>query len=144
MSVILVVASAFGVSAVDVDRSTTIPSQEVVAVTTPEDTGIETQSLGKLLASSAGTIYTQGAIQVVLPKWNISAKFVASIGYSPVNTVVSCYVVTPDGSVFDLGSMSGNGSSRSYTLLYASAGTYTFHFTTGTSQGVEVSGSIYD
>ena len=144
MSVILVVASAFGVSAVDVDRSTAIPSQEAVVETMTESSGIETQSLGKLLASSAGTIYTQGSLQVVLPTWNISADFVARIGYSPVNTVVSCYVVTPDGNVFDLGSMSGNGSSRSYTLLYAPAGTYTFHFTTGTSQGVEVTGSIYD
>lgn len=144
MSVILVVASAFGVSAVDVDRSTTIPSQEVVAVTTPEDTGIETQSLGTLLATNAGTIYTQGTIQVTLPQGNFSADFVAQIGYSPVSTVVSCYVRTPDGNTFDLGSMSGNGTSRSYTLFYAQSGTYTFYFTTGTSQPVEVACFIYD
>lgn len=144
MSVILVVASAFGVSAVDVDRSTAIPSQEVVAVTTPEDTGIETQDLGKLLSSNAGTIYTQGSIQVVLPSWNLSADFVARIGYSPVSTVVSCSVKTPDGNTINLGSMVGNGNSVSYTIFYAPAGTYTFYFTTGTTQGVEVSASIYD
>lgn len=144
MSVILVVASAFGVSAVDVDRSTTIPSQEVVAVTTPEDTGIETQSLGTLLASNIGTIYHVGSIRVTLPSGNFSADFVAEIGYSPVSTVVSCSVTTPDNEVFDLGSMSGNGSSRSYTMFYAQAGTYTFNFTTGTTEGVQMRCSIYD
>lgn len=144
MSVILVVASAFGVSAVDVDRSTAIPSQEAVVVTTPEDTGIETQSLGTLLASNIGTIYTQGTIQVTLPQGNFSADFVAQIGYSPVSTVVTCWVTTPDGNYLDLGSMSGNGSTRSYTLFYAQSGTYTFHFNTGTSQGVQLRCSIYD
>lgn len=144
MSVILVVASAFGVSAVDVDRSTTIPSQEVVAVTTPEDTGIETQSLGKLLASSAGTIYTQGSIRVTLPSGNFSADIVAQIGYSPDNSIVTCTVRTPDGNYIDLGAMSGTGSKVSYTMFYAQAGTYTFTFLAGTTQGVEVACSIYD
>lgn len=144
MSVILVVASAFGVSAVDVDRSTTIPSQEVVAVTTPEDTGIETQSLGKLLASSAGTIYGSGTINVTLPTGNFGADFVALIGYSPNNSVVTCTVKTPDGDYFSLSAMSGTGSKSSYTMLYAPAGTYSFNFSTGTNSPVEISCSIYD
>lgn len=144
MSVILVVASAFGVSAVDVDRSTTIPSQEVVAVTTPEDTGIETQALGKVLATNGGTIYSQGSIQVTLPSGNFSADFVAQIGYSPNNSLVTCTVRTPDNEYFNLGAMSGTGSKSSYTMLYASAGTYTFTFSTGTNSPVEVACYIYD
>lgn len=144
MSVILVVASAFGVSAVDVDRSTAVPSQEAVVETMTESSGIETQGLGTLLTSNIGTIYTQGSVQVTLPKGNFSADFVAQIGYSPVSTVVTCWVTTPDGDTMNLGSMAGNGNSVSYTMFYAPAGTYTFRFTTGTSQGVELRCSIYD
>ncbi len=144
MSVILVVASAFGVSAVDVDRSTAIPSQEAVVETMTEDAGIETQGLGTLLTSSAGTIYHTGSIRVTLPSGNFSADIVARIGYSPVNTVVTCTVTTPNGGTIDLGSMVGTGSTCSYTLFYAESGTYTFNFLTGTTQGVEVTCSIYD
>ena len=142
--IIMVVTSAFGVSAVNVDRSIAIPSQEAVVETTTEDAGIETQGLGTLLTSNIGTIYTQGSVQVTLPQGNFSADFVARIGYSDVNTLVTCTVRTPDGNYFDLGSMVGNGSSCSYTMFYAQAGTYTFSFTTGTTSPVQVVCSIYD
>ena len=142
--IIMVVTSAFGVSAVNVDRSIAIPSQEAVVETMTEDAGIETQGLGKLLASSAGTIYGSGTINVTLPTGNFGADFVALIGYSPNNSVVTCTVKTPDGDYFSLSAMSGTGSKSSYTMLYAPAGTYSFNFSTGTNSPVEISCSIYD
>lgn len=148
ISVLLACAmcALFSTSVFAAEEPSQAPSQEVAEEVTTNDTEASGRALGNLLATNGGTIYNGlGSISVTLPSGNFGADFVAVLGYSEVNTVVTCNVRDPNGNFFSLGSMSGNGSSTStYSLLYAPAGTYTFSFVTGTSRPVEVACFIYD
>lgn len=119
------------------------PSQEV---TEQVSTDASIRSLGKVLATNGGTIYNgSGTIAVTLPSGNFSAKFIAQIGYADRSGIVTCTVQAPDGYYYNLGTMSGSGSSTdSYTVFYAQAGTYYFHFTSAISTPIEVACYIYD
>lgn len=129
-----------------------VPTKEVTEITESNDevtevnAGENERALGTLLATNGGTIYNgMGSIQVYLPSGNFSADFVAVLGYCEVNTVVSCSVRDPNGNIYDLGSIAGNGSStNAYSVFYASSGTYTFIFDAGTSSPIEVACFIYD
>lgn len=141
-----VMCTLFSTSVFAAENLEKVPSQEVTDDVTANDMEASDRALGTLLATGGGTIYNgMGSISVTLPKSNFGADFVAVLGYCDVNTVVTCTVRDPSGNYFSLGSMSGNGSStNTYSLLYASAGTYTFSFVTGTSSPVEIACYIYD
>lgn len=141
-----VMCTLFSTSVFAAENLEKVPSQEVTDDVTANDMEASDRALGTLLATGGGTIYNgMGSISVTLPKGNFGADFVAVLGYCDVNTLVTCTVRDPDGDVYDLGSMVGNGStSRAYNVFYASAGTYTFNFVTGTSHPVEVACFIYD
>ena len=148
ISVLLACAmcTLFSTSVFAAEEPSQAPSQEVAEEVTTNDTEASERALGNLLATNGGTIYNGvGSIQVTLHSGNFSADFVAVLGYCDVNTLVTCTVRDPDGNIFSLGSMTGNGSSTTtHTLLYAPAGTYTFTFVTGTSHPVDVACYIYD
>lgn len=148
ISVLLACAmcALFSTSVFAAEEPSQAPSQEVAEEVTTNDTEASTRDLENLLATNGGTIYNGvGSIQVTLHSGNFSADFVAVLGYCDVSTLVTCTVRDPDGNVFSLGSMTGNGSSTTtHTLLYAPAGTYTFTFVTGTSHPVDVACYIYD
>lgn len=148
ISVLLACAmcALFSTSVFAAEEPSQAPSQEVAEEVTTNDTEASERALGNLLATNGGTIYNGlGSIRVTLPSGNFSTDFVAVLGYCEVDTIVTCTVNAPDGSVYNLGTMSGNGdSSEARTVFYAPAGTYTFNFVTGTSHPVEVACFIYD
>lgn len=119
------------------------PSQEV---TEQVSTDASIRSLGKVLATNGGTIYNgSGTIAVTLPSGNFSADFMAQIGYTTQNSVVTCTVRTPSGDSLYLGSMSGTGSSTdTYNVFFAEAGTYYFYFMSANTNAFDVACYIYD
>lgn len=147
-----VMCTLFSTSVFAAEEPQIVPTKEVTEITESNDevtevnAGENERALGTLLATNGGTIYNgMGSIQVTLHNGNFGADFMAVLGYCDVNTLVTCTVRDPDGNVFSLGSMTGNGSSTTtHTLLYAPAGTYTFTFVTGTSHPVDVACYIYD
>ena len=119
-------------------------SEEVDSVSASEDVSTRA-SLGDVIAAGSTTIYGgSGSLTVTLSNGNFWADIVAQVDYVSPNCLVTISVRTPEGDVINLGSISGNGSrTHSYELIYASAGTYTFYFTS-TSSSLEVSAFIYD
>lgn len=148
ISVLLACAmcALFSTSVFAAEEPSQAPSQEVAEEVTTNDTEASERALGNLLATNGDTIYNGlGSISVTLPSGNFGADFVAVLGYCDVNTLVTCTVRDPNGNIYDLGSMSGNGNStRAYNVLYAPSGTYTFTFITGTSHPVDIACFIYD
>lgn len=148
ISVLLACAmcALFSTSVFAAEEPSQAPSQEVAEEVTTNDTEASERALGNLLATNGGTIRNGvGTIQVTLHSGNFGADFMAVLGYCEVDTLVTCTVRDPSGNTYDLGAMSGNGdTTRTYTALYAPAGTYTFSFVTGTSYPVEVACYIYD
>lgn len=148
ISVLLACAmcALFSTSVFAAEEPSQAPSQEVAEEVTTNDTEASERALGNLLATNGGTIRNgMGSIRVTLPRGNISAKFVAVLGYCSSNVLLTVQVTDPNGNVYDLGSVSGNGNStNTYTALYAPSGTYTFTFFSGTSDPVDVACFIYD
>lgn len=148
ISVLLACAmcALFSTSVFAAEKPSQAPSQEVAEEVTTNNTEASERALGTLLATNGGTIYNGvGSIQVTLHSGNFSADFMAVLGYCDVDTLVTCTVRDPAGNIYDLGSVSGNGNStRTYSVFYAQAGTYTFNFVTGTSHPVDVACYIYD
>ena len=148
ISVLLACAmcALFSTSVFAAEEPSQAPSQEVAEEVTTNDTEASERALGNLLATNGGTIRNGlGSIQVYLPSGNFNADFVAVLGYCEVNTVLSCSVRDPNGNIYDLGSIAGNGSStNAYPVFYAPGGTYTFIFDAGTNSPIEVACFIYD
>ena len=148
ISVLLACAmcALFSTSVFAAEEPSQAPSQEVAEEVTTNDTEASERALGTLLATNGGTIRNgYGTIEVTLHNGNFGADIVAVLGYCEVNTMVTCTVRDPNGNVFSLGSMSGNGSSTTaYHMLYAPAGTYTFSFVSGAPQPVDIACYIYD
>lgn len=107
---------------------------------------VEARAPGKVLASNTKTIYGgSGNLNVYLSSGNFWADLQAGIGYTTDNGIVTCSVVTPDGDVIALDSMSGTGSSTNICeLTYAPAGTYKFYFYSANPNPYEVYARIYD
>lgn len=128
--------SAFAAEPIDVTQEPTAAASEEVS----------TLSLGKQLAFGATTITGgSGVLYVDLPSGNFWADLVAGIGYTSQTGIVNITCTTPDGSLINMGSISGTGSSTySYELFYAPAGTYAFYFSTAISSPIEVVAYIYD
>lgn len=148
ISVLLACAmcALFSTSVFAAEEPSQAPSQEVAEEVTTNDTEASERALGNLLATNGGTIRNGlGSIRVTLPSGNFGADFMAVLGYCEADIVVTCTVRDPDGDIYNLGPMTGNGGSTgTYSVFYAPAGTYTFTFVTGTSYPVEVACYIYD
>lgn len=132
-------AFAKGTDAETTERQGIAVASEVVNTADP-------QSLGKALASGVKTITGgSGTLSITLPTGNWWADFVVCIGQTNRNDVVTCSVKAPNGNTYNLGSMSGTGSSTDpYQIAYAPAGTYTFYFLTSNTDSVTVMAYIYD
>ena len=139
----MVMALSLSVSAFAAEPSNIITEDPATLVSEEVSTR---SSLGKVIAAGATTIYDgSGTLNVALPSGNFFADIVAQIGYADQNGIVTCSVLTPDGTTISLGNIVGTGSrTYAYELLYAPAGTYRFYFTSTISTPYEVAAFIYD
>ncbi len=128
--------SAFAAEPVDITQEPTATASEEAS----------TRSAGKQLASNATTIYNgSGFLSVYLPSGNFWADLQASIGYTSEDGIVNVSVRTPDDDLLLLGSIYGSGSRTSfYQISYAPAGTYTFYFSSGNTEPMQVVAYIFD
>ena len=123
---------------------TNIITEDSAATSVSEEAS--TRSAGDIIAFGDTTIYGgSGVLYVNLGSGNFWADFVAQIGYTSETGLVNVTVTTPEGDVYNLGVISGSGSSTiPVQVFYAKAGTYAFYFTSANSAPMEVAGYIYD
>lgn len=128
--------SSFAAEPVDI-------TQEPAAAASEE---VSTLAAGDVIAAGSTTIYGgSGFLYVNLPTWNLWADIRAGIDLSTQNSLVTCTVVTPDGTEIYLGTISGSNSRTGYKqITYAPAGTYTFYFSSAMTEPFDVCGFIYD
>lgn len=103
-------------------------------------------ALGNVIATGTMTIYGGSDIlTVTLPSGNWFADLRAGIAYAEQTGVVRCTVLAPDGSLYDLGSVSGSGSSTgALQITYAPAGEYKFYFQSALTGTYKVVAYIHD
>lgn len=125
--------------------TSTSVSEEVDAVSVSE--GASTRaSLGDVIAAGSGAISGgSGSLSIYLSSGNFWADIVAQIDSVDVYSNVSVTCSTPNGDIIPLGTIAGSNSRTiSYEVFYASAGTYTFYFTSAIPTTFYVSAYIYD
>ena len=103
-------------------------------------------ALGNVIASGTMTIYGGSDIlTVTLPSGNWFADLRAGIAYAEQSGVVRCTVLAPDGNHYNLGTLSGSGSSTgAHQITYAPAGEYKFYFESGLTGTYKVVAYIHD
>lgn len=140
----------FSVSAVaaepeKVNGELSLVSEETVVSESVSEQAEPRASLGDVIAGGATTINGgSGTLSVYLSSGNFWADIVAQVDYCNESSGVRVYVTTPNGDNLDLGIIYGKGSTYSYELTYAPAGTYTFHFMSALPSAYGVSAFIYD
>ncbi len=141
----------FSVSAVaaepeKVNDELSLVSEETVVSESVSEQAEPRASVGDVIAGGSTTIYNgNGILRITLPSGNFWADIVAQIDYTSQNGIVSCSVLTPDGTTISLGNIVGSGSrTNAYEVFYASAGTYSFYFSSTITSPYDVSAFIYD
>ncbi len=127
-------------------------AEEPALVSTPQvatsasETPVTRQSVGNILTSCGGSISGgYGELTCYLGSGNWWADINAGVSSSNSSGAVSCYVDTPDGNSYYLGSLDASGGSTNYMeFTYCDPGTYTFRFEAGTYDEIYVYGRIYD
>ena len=139
----LVMALSLSATAFAAEPSNIITEDSAATSVSEEDS---TRALGNIIAIGTTTISGgSGSLAVNLSSGNFFADIVAQIDYTPQDSLVTVYVITPKGDRISLGDIYGSGSrTYSYELTYAPAGTYTFWFFSTISSNFEVTGFIYD
>jgi len=146
ISLLLVMCLPMSVSA----KGTDMPTQNVVTGEELADDASNSEvmplALGNVIATGTMTIYGgSGTLTVTLPSGNWFADLRAGIAYAEERGIVNCTVLAPDGSHYDLGTMSGSGSSTgTRQITYAPAGDYKFYFQSGLTGTYKVVAYIHD
>ena len=132
MSIVMLCMGTTSAFATTEDTSKADALSTASQVTTDVSVDTDERALGKILASGTTTINGgTGTLQVTLPSNHSNVYFIAQIGYQDQNVPVVCTVRDPKGNLHKLGTIIGNGSSTSaYPVSYATAGTYSFYFST--------------
>lgn len=136
---------------VSAKESTDLYMQDVItgeelADDAASSSGISPMALGNVIATGTMTIYGgSGILTVTLPSGNWFADLRAGIAYAEQRGIVNCTVLAPDGNHYNLGTLSGSGSSTgAHQITYAPAGEYKFYFESGLTGEYKVVAYIHD
>lgn len=98
----------------------------------------------RLISSAYCSFSYDGVCSCVLGRNNVDVGICATIDSNSASGNVDCFVRTPSGAMYTLGTVNASGGStpiRSFPA--ASSGTYTFYFESSTSATLNGCGLIY-
>lgn len=125
--------------------SMSVMAADVSTPATPIDDDPAPQSIGSIIASGSGTVYSSGSITAYLGSGNAFADIKVGSGNNSDYGSLTCSVTFPNGTSYDLGSiLASGGSSSAREFTWCPAGTYTFYFYASQNVKHSVWANIYD